>query len=87
MLNSTASFSINPFPHTRNLKQTTLKTSINIQKISRNYGIITEKGFKTFWQKGKLLVLSNFFFCHNVFKSRLLQMHQNASIGGLNYLV
>ena len=26
--------------------------------------------------------MSNFSFCHNVFKSHLLQMHQNASIGG-----
>ena len=29
-----------------------------------------------------MLVLSNFFFCHNVFKSRLLQRRQKASICG-----
>ena len=28
-------------------------------------------------QKEKLLVFSNFFFCHNVFKSRLRHMCQN----------
>ena len=31
---------------------------------------------KTFWK------LSNFYFCHNVFKSRLLHMYQKASICG-----
>ena len=30
----------------------------------------------------KLLIMSNLTFCHNVFKSRLLQMRQNASAGG-----
>ena len=37
---------------------------------------------KTLWQKEKLLVLSNFSFCHNVFKSCLLQMLKNASSCG-----
>ena len=37
---------------------------------------------KTLWQKENLLVLSNFFFCHNVFKSRLLQRRQEASVLG-----
>ena len=45
-------------------------------------GIITEKKLKTLWQKEKLFVLSNFLHCQNVFKSRLLQRLQNASIGG-----
>ena len=54
-------------------------------KISSNKGIITEKKLKTLWQKEKLLVLSNFFFFHNVFKSRLLQMRQNASTGGKGF--
>ena len=33
---------------------------------------------KTLWQNEKLLIMSNFFFCHNVFESCLLHMHQNA---------
>ena len=33
------------------------------------------------WQKGKLLVFSNFSFCHNVFKSRLLQMRLQVGKG------
>ena len=37
---------------------------------------------ETLWQKEKLLVLSNFFFCHKVFKSRLLQKHQKVSTWG-----
>ena len=32
---------------------------------------------KTLWEKEKLLVTSNFFFTHNVFKSCLLLMRQN----------
>ena len=32
---------------------------------------------KTLWEKEKLLVTSNFFFAHNVFKSCQLLMHQN----------
>ena len=37
---------------------------------------------KTLWQKEKLLIMSNFSFCHNVFKSHLLQMRQKASSSG-----
>ena len=32
---------------------------------------------KTFWEKEKLLITSNFFFSHNVFKSWMLLMLQN----------
>ena len=34
------------------------------------------KELKTLWEKEKLLHLSNFFFCHNVFKSHLLHRYQ-----------
>ena len=34
---------------------------------------------KTLWQMEKLFIMCNFFFCHNVFRSCLLQLHQNAS--------
>ena len=37
---------------------------------------------KTFWQKEKLLVLSNFCFCHITFKSYLLMRRQKASLCG-----
>ena len=33
-------------------------------------------------KKEKLLIMSSFSFCHNVFKTYLLQMRQNAYIGG-----
>ena len=36
--------------------------------------------FKTLWQREILLVYSNFYFCHNVFKSRPLQRRQKATI-------
>ena len=45
-------------------------------------GISYNKKLKTLWQKKKLLVLSNFSFWHDVFKSRLLQMRENAPLGG-----
>ena len=51
--------------------------------MSRNFCKVACIGiYKTLWQKEKLLVLSNFSFCHNVFKSLLLRMCQNASISG-----
>ena len=37
---------------------------------------------KTLWQKEKLLMMSNFFFCQNVFKRRPLQRRQKESICG-----
>ena len=37
---------------------------------------------KTLWLKGKLLIMSNFPFCHNVFKSRLQHLRRNASASG-----
>ena len=40
------------------------------------------KKFRSFWEMEKLLVLSNFFFCFNVFRSHLLQKRQKASVGG-----
>ena len=49
-------------------------------KIYQKYGqmgysyLIEEK---TLWEKEKLLVMSNFFFSHNVFKSCLSLMRQN----------
>ena len=44
---------------------------------------------QTLWQMEKLLVLSNFSFCYNVFRSRLLQMRINALIFGkwINYSI
>ena len=61
----------NPFPHTTILQQTTL--NIFCQKEENLYNCIIEwitydKKWKTLWQKEKLLDLSNFFFCHYVFK-------------------
>ena len=43
---------------------------------------------KTLWEKEKLLVMSNFFFPHNVFKSCLLLICQNEDLWskGLNYM-
>ena len=40
------------------------------------------KELKTLWQIEKLLILNNFSFCQNVFKSHLLQSLQKASVCG-----
>ena len=50
-------FKLNPFPHIGNL-----------QHIGKDMKNLHKKGLKTLWLKEKLLVLSNFYFCHNVFK-------------------
>ena len=57
--------------HTSNLQQKTLKTIISI-----NENIFTEKKWK---HSG---ILSNFSFCHIVFKSCLLQINQSVSTSG-----
>ena len=40
---------------------------------------------KTLWPKQKLLIMSNFTFGHNVFKSRLLLLRQNAEKVGKGF--
>ena len=60
---------LNRFPHTTNLQQTTLKTyqnNIRNSPFKWNYNYWIE--LKTWWQKAKFVVLSNFFFCRHVFK-------------------
>ena len=60
--------SFNPFPHTTILQQTTLNIFCQKWLISIIKWITYNWKWKTLWQNEKLLVLSNFFFCHSVFK-------------------
>ena len=64
---------LNSFPHTTNLHKTTLKA------FGQNYWKhLQMKVIKCIWKyvaKWELLVLSNLYFCDNVFKSCLLQRH------------
>ena len=69
-----------PFTHTANQQQTTLKSSTKKYGHLYNCRYNYYEKFKTLWQKEKLLASSNFSYCHNVFKSRLLQVRHNASI-------
>ena len=60
---------VNPFPHTTILQQTTLNVFCqNIENLYIIEWITYDKKWKTLWQKEKLHVLCNFFFCHYVFK-------------------
>ena len=61
--------SINPLPYMAILGS----TSSAANKWGYNYLI----GKKTLWEKEKLLVTSNFYFSHKVFKSCLLLICQN----------
>ena len=58
---------LNPFPNfaANDFKHVFSKN----RKISIIEWITYDKQWKTLWQKEKLLVLSNFFFRHNVFKN------------------
>ena len=70
----------------------TLTHTVNTFKLNPVYNILSKfnnkwrynnwKKMKTLWQTEKLLVLSNFCFCHDVFISRRLYMRQNASASG-----
>ena len=66
----------------RQLWKCHLKIMENLSNCSYNY----RKKLITMWQKEILIILSNFSFCHDVFKSCILQKCQNVSIGrkGLN---
>ena len=53
-------------------------TISNLMKLAKNDLI----GFKTLWEKEKLLVTSNFFFSHSVFKRLVLQTRENQGLFG-----
>ena len=60
---------LNPFPHTTILQQTPLNLFCqNIENLHNWMDNIYDKKWKTLWQKEKLHILCNFFFCHYVFK-------------------
>ena len=42
----------------------------------------SSNGLKTLWEKVKLLVMSNFFFSHSVFKRLVLETHKNQGLLG-----
>ena len=73
---------INPFPHTTNLQQMTFENIYSRYGKSQEMIVTLLKKVESLWQKEKLLIMSNFPFNHNVFKSRLLQTRQNASTSG-----
>ena len=45
------------------------------------------KGYKTLWEKEKLLVMSNFSFSHNVFKRLVLQTRKSKGLFGKELIV
>ena len=74
--------SLNPFPNGKfkilpNKKslQTTILRLMKIVESSPN-------GWKTLWEKQKLLVTSNFSFSHSVFKLLVLQTRKNQGLFG-----
>ena len=73
---------IQPFPHTR-YKKRTADCFENVlakkESILMNYYLLNT--VETLSQKVKLLIMSNFSFCHNVFKSRLPLNCQHGSAG------
>ena len=42
----------------------------------------SQNGQKTLWDKEKLLIMSNFSFCHCVFERRVLQTRKNQGLFG-----
>ena len=72
----------NDFPHkcTSNSADDIKNILAKMNKNSIYKGFIIKIELKVLWQKEKLLMMSNFSFCHNVFKSRLMQRLQKAYI-------
>ena len=74
------SFSHNVFNPFSNEKFKTFPNSKSLQRTVQNLMKMAESspnGCKTLWEKEKLLVMSNFFFSHSVFKRLILQTHEN----------
>ena len=68
----------NPLPHMATLGSSNLAVNTDMMsKIWTNRDAVILIEWKTLCEKEKLLVTSNFFFSHNVYKSCLLLMHQN----------
>ena len=55
-----------------NLRQMTLEHLGRMWKFSIIKSLIVKEELNAVWQKDKLLIMSNFTFCHNVFKNCLL---------------
>ena len=75
-------FFFNPFP---NIKFWTLPNRRSFQTTILILRKMTESdpnGSKTLWEKEKLLVTSNFFFSHSVFKKPVLQTRKNQGLFG-----
>ena len=53
-------------------------TILNLMKMAENF----PKALKTPWEKEKLLIMSNFSFCHSVFKRRVVLTHKNQGLFG-----
>ena len=73
---------VNPFPNNnfytlpnRNSLQATI---ISLMKMAET----SPSGYKTLWEKEKLLIMSNFSFSHSVFKRHVLQTCKNQDLLG-----
>ena len=62
-----------PFPSYEDSAADVFKHILSKKKISIIEWITYDWKWKTLWQEEKLLIMSNFPFCHNVFKYDLLQ--------------
>ena len=76
MARNTEGSSINPFLHTLQLLQTSLKTFSKKYGKSLNLSITIELSWNHYSERRN----SNFCFCHNDFKSCLVQSHQKYSL-------
>ena len=73
---------VNPFPYNKPAADNFKMILTNIRKISSIQSMIIENSWNLFWQMEKLRSMINFSFCHNDFKSCLLQRCRKASVCG-----
>ena len=52
--------------------------NLNLMKVVES----SPGGLKTLWEKGKLLIMSNFPFSHSVFNRFMLKTHKNKGLFG-----
>ena len=82
-------FSLKPFPKRQILDSSKLTEFADDNFKFNKKGRSSQNGLKTMWEKKKLLVTSNFFFSHSVFKRLVLQTRQYQGLfgKGLNAIV
>ena len=75
-------FYLSPFPTTTNFRLFQTQSICRHFKLDENGKIWVLQTDRKHWEKGKLLIMSNFYFSHSIFNRLELQTHKNQGLFG-----